>query len=385
MSDCKAKAAPCQEEQSGPPEVLRDSCYSWKHYKRRNLKLARIYDAAEMYDYACRANMCATWLQFGVSDDGRKRLMGSNFCNLRLCPLCISRRARAAAAKLSQIMDTVQVTHPGTVYLFLTLTVRNCSGQALGDTLGLLTKAWDRLRRQRQVERSVQGWYRAIEITRNPDDGTYHPHIHAILAVSADYFAVESGQYITHDDWVERWRRALRVDYRPSVQISRTRGKSGKGDPDRAAVLEAAKYACKDTDYIDPRLSLRKAAVIVSDYTHALYRRRLTALGGTLKAAAGVAELDSVDLVHGADEQLRPDVTELVEDYRWQFGAGDYVLAARRRNPDYQGGGDGDDDRDTAGYVADAGPMGRESRRVDRGDAGYGDPLDTAGGDSHDA
>ena len=73
------------------------------------------------------------------------------------------------------------------MYLFLTLTVRICPGDKLGDTLGELTKAWHRLVMHRQVKRAIKGWYRALEVTRNTGGGewhgTYHPHIHAVLAV----------------------------------------------------------------------------------------------------------------------------------------------------------------------------------------------------------
>ena len=161
------------------------------------------------------------------------------------------------------------------------------------DTLGELVRAWNRLTKHRQFERSVKGWFRAIEITRNPKDGTYHPHIHAILAVPPGYFTRGEGLYIEQSEWVDRWQKALRADYRPLVSIQTAKAK-GEYVGGRAAAVEAAKYAVKDSDYIDDRLSEAEAVRIVTDYTEALHRRRLTAYGGWLKTAAKALEAQGV-------------------------------------------------------------------------------------------
>ena len=293
--------------------------------------LARIYEAAGYKEYACRAAACATWLQYNATATGERQLQAANFCQLRLCPLCTARRAKKAAYKLSGVMDAVEREHPGCSYLFLTLTIRNVEGPDLGRALTALTSGWERLRKQRAVDRALSGWFRAIEITRK--GAGYHPHIHAIVAVMPEYFRRSSGLYIKQADWVERWRAALRVDYDPSVRISKTTADKGG----RAASLEAAKYATKSSDYIDPALSLDEAVEIVTDYTVALHRRRLTAYGGWMKDAARALDADNLDedadLVHTEDESIRADVAELIEDYHWSFGAGDYVLSDRRINP----------------------------------------------------
>jgi len=233
-------------------------------------------------------------------------------------------------------MDLVQAEH-GACYIFLTLTVLNMPGPELKGALEHLTASWHRLvTKHRQFLRSVRGWYRAIEITRNPDDGTYHPHIHAVLAVLPEYFKRSSGLYMTHDELVARWRLAARLNYDPSVRIQRTTdgGVHRKG---MKLVLESAKYATKSKDYIDQRLDLKTAAQVVTDYTKALWHRRMIAYGGWMKDAARAIGAENpeqdTDLVHVGDETIRSDVAELVLDYHWHFGVGDYVLASKRINP----------------------------------------------------
>ena len=325
--DCTKATQTCQE-------VLTDR-FQWKEAKAKTMRLYELYEAAGYHDYAVRTRDCATYLQFGITSGGARKLRTANFCKLRLCPMCISRRARRNAWQLSRVLDLTEQRHDAR-YLFLTLTIRNVDGEHLSDALQELTNAWRRFVKQRQIERSVKGWFRAIEITRRGKG--YHPHIHAILAVEPDYFSRESrqsGKYLNQTELIDRWKDALRAAYRPSVRIQTTKAK-GEYTGKAKAAAEAGKYAVKDEEYIDPKIPESRAVEILTDYTRALHRRRLTAFGGWLKDAARELEaddLDDGDLIHTDAESIRDDVIELVETYSWRFGAGDYVLAARELSP----------------------------------------------------
>ena len=327
--------------EDGEVTPLSDSRFEWRARKGRTMRLGDLYDKAGYPDYAARTRDCATVLLFGVSaQNGAKTLKTANFCKLRLCPMCIGRRARRSAWKLSQVLNQVEKEH-GAKFVFLTLTMKNVPGEQLGDALKQLSDAWRRFVDQRQIERSVRGWFRAIEITRSGKQ--YHPHLHAILAVDADYFSRESrqsGKYLNQSELIERWQRALRVDYRPSVRIQTTKGKAGTGEAVKSAggraAVEAGKYAVKDDEYIDPKLPEKLAVEIVRDYTEALRRRRLTAFGGWMKDAAralDAEDLDDGDLIHVDEDDIRADLAEMVEEYRWHFGAGDFLLTKREINP----------------------------------------------------
>lgn len=311
-------------------EKLVDRDFGWRERKMRNIRLAQLYDLAGWKEKGDLAASCGTWLQFNATAAGERSLQAANFCQLRLCPLCIARRARKLAYQLNQVMNQTQARY-GYEFIFLTLTTRSVCGNNLGAELSVLTQGWDRLVRQRPVLRACKGWYRAIEITRNAVTGGYHPHIHAINAVAPEYFKRSSGQYITQADWVARWQKAARLNYKPVVDVKKTYDKKGGA----GAALEAAKYATKDDDYINPNLTDEEGAQIVVDYTKALHKRRLVAFGGCMKEIAAQlgADKDDGDLVHVDEERLRDDLAELIEDYGWHFGAGDYVLTDRRVNP----------------------------------------------------
>lgn len=135
------------------------------------MQLCELYEKAGYPEYAARTRDCATYLTFNVYRSGERRLRTANFCKLRLCPMCIGRRARRSVWKLSKVLDMVEQEHQAK-FIFLTLTMQNVDGEHLSGALEQLTKGWYRFVDQQQIKRSVKGWFRSIEITRGDD--RYH-------------------------------------------------------------------------------------------------------------------------------------------------------------------------------------------------------------------
>lgn len=349
MRYCNTEHFEIQEVNPDKLAKLEAQRFAWRAERMKSNRLVRLYQMAGYGPYANRVELCATKLDFATVG-GKKVLKSANFCKLRLCPMCIARGALVRGRLLSKVMDAVQAEYK-CQYIFLTLTIRNVTGDKLGDAIGQLTSAWNRLLQHKAIKRAFKGTFRAIEITRNNDPksewyGTYHPHIHAILAVEDEYFAKNSPLYLTHEELVARWRRVMRLDYDPTVNVKATyengkkkgrkKAKMGDNEASRGAVLEAAKYATKDSDYISDKLTDDEAAQVVADYTKAVFHRRLVAFTGWLKEMAQrlqADDLDHVDLEQGEDGKIREDLVEMIETYYWHFGAGDYVLARRQINP----------------------------------------------------
>lgn len=332
---------------------LRDERLAWRVKRMGANRLERLYQMAGYKEYAERVGLCARWFRFGLFGPNRERhLLEAKFCGLRLCPICIARGALVRGKLLSKVMDAVQAERK-CQYVFLTLALQNVTGDKLGAAITQLNEAWHRLIRQRPVARAFKGTFKAIEITRNNDPGsewfgTYHAHIHSVVAVEDAYFAKNSPIYLEQADLLARWRKAARVNYEPTCHIEATyegkekgkrrRKKKVKGDDsaNKGAVLEAAKYSTKDRDYISEDLTDEEAMQVVVDYTRALYHRRLASYTGWLKEMAvrlQADDLDHVDLERGEDGTIREDLAEMIEEYGWHFGAGDYVLARRYINP----------------------------------------------------
>ena len=88
----------------------------------------------------------------------------------------------------------------------------------LRDTLKHMNDSWQRLIQTKRFKSGVAGFLRTTEVTRGNDaDMMAHPHFHALLLVKPSYFKGQG--YIKQGDWTEMWRKALRADYLPSVNV----------------------------------------------------------------------------------------------------------------------------------------------------------------------
>ena len=324
----------------------------WRTHKANSSLLAEAFSRIGKHNKAEKVRHCGSSLKFNVCPSGHeKRLSWANFCRVRLCPMCAWRRSLLVAHQIKTVAHEAVKRQPMR-WLFLTLTIRNCRGDDLGDTISHLMKSWDRLARRKAFTDVVVGWFRSLEITRNLLEDTYHPHFHVLLGVKPSYF--RKG-YLKTEDWVSLWRECLQVDYDPICDIRIVRNKRNieremkileqKGiflSPDGrlveadlagSAVAELSKYATKSDDYIvynrykqkqvrdkvklvpvvSSGVNLDKTDEVVATLDMALSRRRLLAYGGLLKevwnelqAQGKVQDVedDQVDLVHVDDDSI---------------------------------------------------------------------------------
>lgn len=315
----------------------------WKEHKVSNTYLAQAYDNIDPAK-AVRLRDCATSLAFDVSADGAKRLATANFCRVRLCPMCQWRRGLKLFGQVTQIM---QAMGDKWRYIFLCLTVRNCQGGNLDATLTHIGQSWQRMTQTKQWRTSITGGYiRSTEVTHdidmyitperyhkarkyydarglrigdnNPGYDTYHPHIHAILAVKPSYF--KTSKYITQDQWTAMWADAARLDYDPDVDVERCKGTQPH------QIAEVAKYAVKPGDYLvadDWQLTTDTVQLL----DRVLAGRRFVSFGGQMAATKrqlGLDDVDDGDLVHVDADGDKPDKATRVY-YSWASGYNQYV------------------------------------------------------------
>ena len=293
----------------------------WKQKKVRSLKVADSFRRLSDDKRADRMRSCGSTLGFLRNlETGEKRLATADFCRERLCPMCQWRKSLKVFRQVSKVLDRAQEDYKDLVPLFLTLTLKNCSGDVLSATLDTIFKGWNLLWKQRKLERIVQGWFRALEVTYNKRADTYHPHIHAIILVDRGYF--KGKDYMGTAEWVQLWRTALGVDYDPICDIRKVKNDKAK----YKSVAEVAKYTLKDTDLVHNDAALMDKVVHVLGT--ALKGRRLFAFGGLLKRIAkqlDIEELAEGDLVHIDGETIREDIARVLEVYRWNFGLMNYT------------------------------------------------------------
>lgn len=297
--------------------------------------LSASYDRLGYESRSERVSGCGTFLEFRLtgtphtSDVSDKwRLHNANFCRDRLCPMCNFRRTQKIFGQVSQIMDYLGDSFS---YIFLTLTVPNCDGQKLSETLDEMQKGFRKFVKYKRVSNAVCGVLKSLEITRNKKNGTYHPHYHCILAVKESYFTGKD--YIKHDDWLSMWQKAMKNPDITQVDVRRCKPKEDIKDGDNrsksigAAVAEVAKYSVKSVDYLvpdDPELT----DDIVSTLSAALLGRRLFSFSGIFDEVRKSLALDDCEngdlVITDSDDGSEPGQSYLIRRYSWVKGS--YIL-----------------------------------------------------------
>ena len=321
-ADMDASCISCQFDSTMLSEQIQgvesEIIHKFDTRKKASLLLSDVYADLGLTSRALRVSNCGSFLAFAVSSDSH-RLILANFCKDRLCPMCNWRRSLKIFGQVSQVMNELQ-KNGDLDFLFLTLTVRNCSVDDLTATVKTVFDGWRRfyniwLRRYKRG--SVLGSFRSFEMTFNHSTGEYHPHLHVILAVPKSYF-VNPDLYITQAEWAEIWADSCDLDYTPIVHIEKV--KPDKNGSLAGAVAEVAKYAVKESDLLAGDFS--SVSDRVAAFLAGLSRRRLCDFTGCFRKVRQQLQLDDIetgDLVF-IDDSLRSDVVQAIVRYSWRCG-----------------------------------------------------------------
>lgn len=170
---------------------------------------------------------------------------------------------------------------------------------------------------------------RSTEVTVNHKDGSYNQHMHVLLCVESKYFIRGAENYISQEEWVRLWQKALKVNYKPVANIKAIKPNK-KGDSDiQTAIKETSKYSVKSSDYLTG--DKEKDIEIVSDLEQGLYRKRMLSYGGLLKKKHKELNLDDAEegnLIHTNEDEKVTD--EEAQAYSitaiWNFEKQNYYL-----------------------------------------------------------
>ena len=184
-------------------------------------------------DVSSKIWYCGT--SIGLTYDGL--IASANFCRNRFCPTCQWRRSVKLFRQNYECFEWIKKKYTGCRFVFLTLTVRNVPIDSLGSRLYDMSAAWNRFTQRRDFKRlGLLGWLRTLEVTRNSDNGTYHPHFHVVLVVP-------SGCWLpSHSWWLRCWQLAARDD---SIKFVNLRVVDGS----KSSIEEVSKYVVKDSDF----------------------------------------------------------------------------------------------------------------------------------------
>lgn len=333
----------CENQQEN---VLKDvnqfgSVRDWSGKKKQSLKLSASYgrlgwkkESEYWIKRAVKVTYCGSVLTFKeCAEHSYRKLVQAQFCKDRLCPMCNWRRSRALAKQVIDILHEAN-NHKKMQFLFLTLTIKNCHGDDLIKTIKFMFLGFNKLFKYKSIDNITIGYVRALEITRNKRTGEYHPHFHVLIGVSPKYF--KGKDYIKQEQWIALWKKAMKLDYDPSVNIKKVRPKK-EGQTVEAAAYETAKYTVKDADFIvedkSGDVDTKSTDEAVHYLAEALHGKRLIAFGKLFKEVRKDLKLqdiegDEANLI-GADEEeckcpiCQSDLKKIM--YEWNVGLNEYT------------------------------------------------------------
>ena len=219
--------------------------------RRKTSHVWRFYAEAGNEQKAKRCRECGTFIEVELWEhlltaEQKRRLKNANFCDVRWCIVCAWRKSRKYAGEARSVLTQLEALRP-VRYVFLTLTMRNQPIPELKTALKTMNKAFKRLTESLEFESIVLGYIRALEVLgRNTPAGEVHPHFHCLLVVKPSYFTGHG--YITQARWSELWRRCLRADYVPVVDVRKVKPKSDRWTARDSGIIETVKYIAKPHD-----------------------------------------------------------------------------------------------------------------------------------------
>ena len=264
---------------------------------------------------AKRMATCSELLQFGFLMDSegfakppfKLKLKDARFCRAPNCPVCQQRRSMKWTARLLDVLPLIQKDYPDMRYSMLTLTVQNCHVLELRETKKAMNAALKRMTERKSFP--AAGYIASFEVTPEKDlfdkktgklirkarPDYCHPHFHVLLALPSTYF--NGRNYITKNGWSEMWQSALKVDYKPVIDIRMVKPKEieNSGDSENqsksdlnglmAAVVETVKYTVKPSDMVQNDDWFLEVA-------NQLYKTRTISVGGIFKQYLKASDIE---------------------------------------------------------------------------------------------
>lgn len=301
-----------------PNSILEETKFT-EHKLQTNDILFKFLDTGFKNEYE-KIKQCGNFLEFALKEnqitkDTKKKLANANFCKNRFCPMCSWRRIRNITGQLKDAFDVIQEKEK-IATLFLTLTIKNPDVKDLKSTIAKMNKSFNEMTKTKPFKNAILGYFKSIEILGDDTPkGQAHPHFHILLIVKENYF--KKSDYINKTEWTEMWKKALKVDYTPVVDVRRIKSKNENFSDIDSAIIETVKYSVKHSDLVK-----RTNEDFYYLYTQTKNLRFISA-GGILKEHLNLIKIDE-DLINlkKESELIWIEIARLI----YTFQNGEYCL-----------------------------------------------------------
>lgn len=272
---------------------------------------------------------CGNWLEFAlkeniITSERKLKLNNANFCRYKYCPMCIKRRQKKLAVNFYKVLKGIEQDMK-VRYISVTFTVKNPTLENLRATVQQMNKAFKRMSETVKFKNSIIGYLRATEfVGKDTKEGEAHPHFHCLFVVKTSYFDTKKKLYLKQEDYQEMWRKALRVDYSPSVFVRIIKPKKGTKDSIASAIAETVKYPIKSKDFVDMSIDN------FFELTQQTKGLRVVATGGVIKDYLKKLKLqldsesENEDLINFSKEDEK--IWEIIAILRYEFENNNYRL-----------------------------------------------------------
>ncbi len=272
-----------------------DLTSEFEKYKDTTSRIADLLrDDFLLNEVSEKLSNCGDFLGFSKGADGKYNLVSANFCRQRLCPMCQKRKSLKMYANTLQVCAYLEKYKVR--YIHLVLTVPNCKGgTALNKCVSELFKSFGRFYKYKEIKKAFRGCLRCLEITYNEKVGTFHPHLHCLVAVNESYFT--SRDYLSYDKLRLLWQRACNSGGPYQISVGAIKGDVAKG------VAEVCKYCVKPLEL--GNLDTTAAQYVLRTYGIVLKGQRCVQKYGLIKEAfkaLGIEEEETFCIADNYDE-----------------------------------------------------------------------------------
>lgn len=270
---------------SKPPKTIKQN-YSAVVGLLRQQQEYELLSEIEFCGRAVGRRMKYTLLPNGAAYRG-----GEWFCRSRHCPLCTQASAASWGRDIGSITDKILSESPTTEFVLATfktgreiLIKSEESALEISAELRLLSKAFGRLFKRKELRQDFLGSVRVIEISLNPFTLGAWVHAHCVLALKSTYF--KPNHYLNRESWRRLWSDALKVEgLKPEVWLKHLRRDNSAGGNISKAVGRWIRYGLK-AGWLNavPKIPESQSAVMaLKTILKSLRGRRLISMTGIFR------------------------------------------------------------------------------------------------------